>query len=51
MEELVELLVGVELRFPTAALAHVTLPVSSWDTFTLDTEGELLNLWRPKELT
>ena len=50
MEELVELLTGVGRRFPTAALAHVALPVADWEQFTHATRGELLNLWRPKEL-
>lgn len=50
MEELVEVLVGAEERFPTAALAQVALPIASWSELTLRTAGELLNLWRPKEL-
>ena len=50
MEELVEVLTGVEERFPTAALAWVTLPIPGWEKLTLHVEGELLHLWRPKEI-
>lgn len=50
MEELVKVLAGVAERFPTAALANVALPITSWDQLTPRTGGQLLHLWRPKEL-
>ena len=50
MEELVEWLTGEEERFPTAALAHVSLPLATWQELGEYTRGELVNLWRPKEL-
>lgn len=51
MEELVEVLTGVQERFPTAALAQVTLPIVSWEDLAFHTEGELLNFWRPKGIS
>lgn len=50
MEELIEMLTGAEERFPTAALARVALPITSWEKLRGHTKGELLNLWRPKEI-
>lgn len=50
MEELVAELTGEEERFPTAALAQVALPIERWLQLDEATEGELVNLWRPKEL-
>ena len=50
MEELIAELTGEEERFPTAALAQVALPIEHWEQLDEATEGELLNLWRPKEL-
>jgi phosphohistidine phosphatase len=34
----------------TAAIAHIRLPIDSWTDFSLQTQGELVNLWRPKDL-
>lgn len=50
LEELVDLLTGESVGLPTAALAQVTLPIHSWQELTDETEGRLLNIWRPKEL-
>jgi phosphohistidine phosphatase len=50
IEDLVEGLTGSWERMPTAALAHVELPVDSWRALEVDTDGKLLNLWLPKEL-
>ena len=36
-------------EFPTAALAHVELPISSWLELSLETPGTLKNLWRPRQ--
>ena len=48
--ELVEILTGQKQLFPTAALAQIELPVERWDELTPETEGKLIDLWRPKEL-
>jgi phosphohistidine phosphatase len=50
LEELLELLTGEYQRLPTAALAQVELPIQSWAELSEETQGELANLWRPKEL-
>ena len=50
MEELVALLTGVDERFPTAALAQIELPVEDWGELELSSEGQLINLWLPKEV-
>lgn len=50
MEELLALLTDEDEVMPTAALAQVALPVSSWHALSEDTQGRLENLWRPREL-
>lgn len=50
MEELITVLTGEEESFPTAALAQVALSIERWTELDEATEGELVNLWRPKEL-
>ena len=50
MEELVEELTGSYESMPTASLAQIELPVSSWGDVNEGTEGRLINVWRPKEL-
>jgi phosphohistidine phosphatase len=51
LEQLVAGLAGEEHDLPTAALAHVLLPVDRWGDLDMSTRGTLLGLWRPKELT
>jgi phosphohistidine phosphatase len=50
LEELLEQFTGEYLRMPTAALAQVNLSVSSWSDIDEDTQVQLANVWRPKEL-
>lgn len=50
LEELLEELTGEEEVLPTAALAHVSLPINHWSQLRANESGELLNLWRPREL-
>ena len=50
MEDLVELLSGHATRFTTANIAHIRLPIDNWSALTEETQGTLLNLWRPKEI-
>jgi phosphohistidine phosphatase len=50
MEELVHLLSNVDTRFTTANIAHIQLPIARWHELNENVSGELLNLWRPKEL-
>ena len=51
MEALVTHLTGRMETMPTAALAHVALPIKQWTELDYETQGELLDLWRPKALT
>ena len=50
MEALVAHLTGRMETMPTAALAHVALPIDQWTELDYEVEGELLHLWRPKEI-
>ena len=50
MEGLVSALTGEFRRMPTAALAHIELPIQHWEALNLDTIGTLINLWTPKTL-
>ena len=50
MEELVEELTGAAEQMPTAALARIALDLESWTEIVGPVRGELLGLWRPKEL-
>ena len=51
MEALVTHLTGRMETMPTAALAHVVLPIEKWMELDYEVQGELLDLWRPKALT
>lgn len=50
MEHLVGYLTGQVRRMPTAALAHIELPIEHWEALDLNTVGTLINLWTPKTL-
>jgi len=50
LEDLLEILTGEVERMPTAALADVSLPIKHWRELSFETKGELVNIWRPKEL-
>jgi phosphohistidine phosphatase len=51
LEEFVEALTGELTGMPTAALAQIKLPIKRWSELSLATEGELVIVWRPKELS
>lgn len=50
LEELLDELTGEYLPMPTATLAHINLLIDSWSDLDDETKGQLVNLWRPKEL-
>jgi len=50
LEELIYALTGEWHRMPTASLAKVALPIDDWGLLDDETDGVLVNLWRPKEL-
>ena len=50
MEQLVTHLTGDIKPMPTAAVAHIELPIESWESLDFYTKGTLVNLWTPKTL-
>ena len=50
LELLLETLTSAKERLPTAALAHVRLPVEHWSQLTSKTKGSLICVFKPKEL-
>ncbi|MCB0214987.1 MAG: histidine phosphatase family protein [Chloroflexi bacterium] len=50
MAELVDQLTDRFEDFPTAALACIVLPIESWDALDDTISGDLIALWRPREL-
>jgi phosphohistidine phosphatase len=48
LEGLVQLLSGQIVALPTAALAHIVLPIQTWGSLTHETQGELVELFLPK---
>jgi len=50
IESFLEMLTDETEPMPTAALAYLKLPVNHWYQLTDETEGELLNVWRPRNL-
>lgn len=50
LEILLEALTGEQHPLPTAALAQVELPISSWAEFDAEAEGRLIQLWSPRQL-
>lgn len=49
-ERLLEILTGKMITMPTCTVACVTLNIRKWKEVKAHTKGELLNIWRPKEL-
>jgi len=50
LEELLAELVGEHHELPTAALARVDLPLTSWAGIASGARGDLAGLWTPREL-
>lgn len=50
LEELLELVTGSYERLPTAALAQVSFDIGSWRDLAWTPTGQLVQVWRPKEL-
>lgn len=49
-EETIRQMTGREERLPTAALARIDFPIDAWKELGPETQGNLIHLWRPKEL-
>lgn len=50
LESLLQIMIGKVISLPTGSVAHVTLPIDAWKDFQVQTQAELVTLWRPKEL-
>ena len=50
LEELLQDLTSKYEPLPTAALAYVRLPIEHWAELADDAAGELVHVWRPKEI-
>lgn len=50
LEELLEVLTRQVKTLPTASLVQVDLPIDSWKELTEETQGELVFIWKPREL-
>ncbi len=50
MSDLLYALTDVDEEFPTAALAQIELDVSRWRDLEDKSKGELVDLWRPRDL-
>jgi len=50
LEVLLEVLTGEAVWLPTAALAHVELPIDTWAEIREYVGGRLVDLWEPKKL-
>lgn len=49
-EQLLEVLTGRMITMPTCTVACVRLRIEKWKEINAKTKGELVNIWRPKEL-
>ena len=50
LETLLQMLSGRIESLPTAVIAHLVLPIDAWNQLNSDTQGDLVEVWRPKEL-
>jgi phosphohistidine phosphatase len=50
LESLLQMLSGRIEMLTTAVVAFLSLPIKSWSELSSETEGDLIELWRPKEL-
>ncbi|WP_345974494.1 histidine phosphatase family protein [Sulfurimonas sp. HSL3-7] len=51
LEALLERLTGEEQILPTAALARVELPIKGWRKLGDSVDGELIDLWTPRQFS
>jgi phosphohistidine phosphatase len=50
MEAFIQIIDGEIETLPTAGLGQLVLVLDSWQDISLDTMGELVGLWKPREL-
>lgn len=51
LEEFLSNLTDIDEWLPTAALAQVEIDIMDWRDLTEYTDGRLINIWRPREIT
>jgi phosphohistidine phosphatase len=51
LEEFVAQLTGEREALPTAAIAHIVVPIDRWQDLDDSTRGSLVDLWLPRELS
>lgn len=49
LEGLLQMLTGRVESLPTSALAYLVLPIKSWQELDVNTESELIEIWRMRE--
>lgn len=47
---ILQLLTGKVETLPSAAVAHIQLPIESWKDLQFEPVGTLVNFWKPKEI-
>ena len=50
LEAVVQMLGNQVETLPTGTIAHIVLPIQHWNELTGDVQGELVQLWRPRDL-
>lgn len=50
IETLLQVLSGRIESLPTAVIAHIAVPIKHWSELNADINGELVDIWRPKEI-
>ena len=50
LEMLLQLMSGQIQSMPTAVIAHIVLPIDHWSELSMNTSGEVVDIWRPKEI-
>lgn len=50
IETLLQVLSGRIESLPTAVIAHIVVPIKHWSELNADINGELVDIWRPKEI-
>jgi phosphohistidine phosphatase len=51
LEDLLELITGAYQKMPTATLAYISLGIACWREFVPNADGQLIRMWRPKDLS
>jgi phosphohistidine phosphatase SixA len=50
MDYFLDIVCDVYEHMPTGAIAVIELPVDDWSELDIDTSGELVNFWKPREI-